>query len=204
MLFQTNLPRWWYLLVPIYIPLVRQTTAVPLKSQCISWDYLQLPLLAFLSAELDWKPSWRLMRFGDPLCAHSPLRILPPCKSSKVKPWARSLLRDSTEGGARVLFRRVLQTKNKVRSFILSENKYPSLINYSKIPWGSSQMSCWYADWLFVLEEFLSEQALLAQLTFQSLPWNLGGFKYTNVGKSNSVFLEEVEKRGCCMVFISC
>lgn len=87
--------------MPIYIPLVRQTTAVPLKSQCISWDYLQLPLLAFLSAELDWKPSWRLMRFGDPLCAHSPLRILPPCKSSKVKPWARSLLRDSTEGGAR-------------------------------------------------------------------------------------------------------
>lgn len=65
-------------------------------------------------------------------------------------------------------------------------------------------MSYRYTDRLFVLENFPSEQALLAQLTFKSLPWNLGGFKYTNVGKSNSVFLEEVERRGCCMVFISC
>ena len=56
-------------------------------------------LLAFLSVEPDWKPSWRLMHSGDPLCAHSPLRISPPCKSSKVKPWARPLLRDCAGEG---------------------------------------------------------------------------------------------------------
>lgn len=73
--------------------------AGPVKRQCVSWDYLRLPLLTFLSAEPDWKPSWRLMRSGDPLCAHSPLRISPPCKNSKVKPWARPLLRGRDREG---------------------------------------------------------------------------------------------------------
>lgn len=71
----------------------------PVKSQCVSWDYLRLPLLAFLFAEPDWKPSWRLMRSGDPLYAHSPLRISPPCKNSKVKPWAKPLLRGRAREG---------------------------------------------------------------------------------------------------------
>lgn len=63
-------------------------------------------------------------------------------------------------------FSSVLHTKNKVRSFILSENKYPFLRHDCEIPWGSSQMSCWYTDWLFLLENVLSEQASLEQFTF--------------------------------------
>lgn len=72
----------------------------------------------------------------------------------------------SSLGNTYPAFCSVRHSKNNVRSFILSGNKYPSLINDYKIPWGSSLMSCWYTDWLFVLENFLSELAILAQLTF--------------------------------------
>lgn len=78
----------------------RQTiSGIFLKSRRVSWGYLQLPLLAFPSVEPDWKPSWRRMPSGDPRCARSPLKISPPCKSSKVKPRAGPLLRASAGEG---------------------------------------------------------------------------------------------------------
>lgn len=100
-LFQTSLPQWWYLSVLMHILIVTKPPQDFFFFKSMNFWGLFNNLLAFLSIERDWKLSWRLMHSGDPLCAHSPLKISPPCKNSKVKPRARPLLRDCAGEGVR-------------------------------------------------------------------------------------------------------
>lgn len=88
-------PDWFSLVVCLPEAAVCHSSDNPplqLQISVNAWDCFQVDFLAVLLPELDSKPLWRRTHSGDLPYAPWLLRTSPPCKSSKVRLWARPQL----------------------------------------------------------------------------------------------------------------